>query len=494
MSRIDLPVRHGVRWIFQKVGEFGKGAPWPRFLSLSAALASVCAYPVLFVYFHNVQESALSQVLNPLAIFVASGALAWIFFWLLSGRMARGALVTLFFMLVFMNYAPIDAGVRKLIPDWRWWRIAPAFLFLFVSLALLQRFFGERREADANAAKITAGIGAVFLALTVFNVGVGVRALAKIPRSGEPPGTAGHSAEPAPVAMRTDGRRPNFYFFVFDEYARQDVLKKYAGYDNAPFLDRLRSKKFNISRASRSSASTTRVSIGNLLFYSDQFRLDSETMAGIKSPPLLNVFKNAGYVTYVYCPVYRFAGGLTDVMLQSTAILPALSIERTVLEKSFFAFLATAGNEEIRADRLSLLKQAADVIRKSSPDPKFLFFHLLLPHEPFVFDENGGSVAYENMNNWINPKYYTGQLRFLSKKMDELADVILRSDPGAVVLMQSDHGARPFSGLSEEERLASFNVLYLAGQEADIEGLSTINTLRLAMNHALGLALKMLED
>ncbi|HEX7502054.1 MAG TPA: hypothetical protein VF451_01425, partial [Acidobacteriota bacterium] len=115
-------------------------------------------------------------------------------------------------------------------------------------------------------------------------------------------------------------------------------------------------------------------------------------------------------------------------------------------------------------------------------------------HEPFVFDENGGSVSYENMNNWINPKYYTGQLRFLSKKIDELTDIILRSDPGAVVLMQSDHGARPFSGLSEEERLASFNALYLAGQEADIEGLSTINTLRLAMNHALGLKLKMLED
>jgi hypothetical protein len=474
--------------------EFGKEAHWPRFLLLAAALMSVSAYPVLFVYFHNVQESVISQAATPILIFAAVGFLAWIFFWLLSGRMASGALDAMFFMLVFMNYAPIDAGIRKLIPDWRWWRIAPTILFLFMTLSLLRRFFGKRPAADARTAKIAMGIGAVFLALTLFNAGIGIEALAALARSGGPAKTAGRSAAPEPIAVRTNGRRPNFYFFILDEYSRQDILQKYADYDNAPFLDGLRSKKFNVSYSSRSTASTTRVSIGNSLYYSHQFRLDSETMAGIKFPPLLDAFKRAGYVTYVFCPVYRFAGGLTDVMLHSTAALTALSIEKTVLEKSFFAYVQTAGNEEIRADRLSLLKQAADVIGKSAPGPKFLFFHLLLPHEPFVFDENGGSVSYENMNNWINPKYYVGQLRFLSKKMDELTGMILRSDPGAVVLMQSDHGARPFSGLSEGERLASFNVLYLAGQEADIEGLSTINTLRLAMNQALGLKLKMLED
>ena len=482
-NRLESP--RGKR-IFQVTRGSGKEARRPRFLLLAAALVSVTAYPVLFVYFHNVREAVITQTAKPMLIFAAVGFLAWIFFRLLSGGVASGALDAMFFMLVFMNYAPLDAGIRKLIPDWRWWRIAPTILFLFMMLSLLRRFFGKRPAADARTARIAVGIGAVFLALTVVNAGIGIRALAW---RGGPAKTASRS-----VAPEANGPRPNFYFFILDEYARQDILRKYAGYDNAPFLDGLRSKKFNVSYSSRSTASTTRVSIGNSLYYSNAFRLDSETMAGIKFPPLLDAFKRAGYVTYVFCPVYRFAAGLTDVMLHSTASLTALSVEKTVLEKSFLAYVQTSGNEEIRADRLSLLKQAAAVIEKSAPGPKFLFFHLLLPHEPFVFDENGGSVSYENMNNWMDPKYYTGQLRFLSKKMDELADMILRSDPGAVVLMQSDHGARPFSGLSEGERLASFNALYLAGRQADIEGLSTINTLRLAMNQALGLKLKMLED
>jgi hypothetical protein len=338
------------------------------------------------------------------------------------------------------------------------------------------------------------GIGAAFLALTVFNAGAGIHSLRQLARGGEPATMAGRPAEPEPIAIRPNGLRPNFYFFIFDEYARQDVLKKYTRYDNAPFLQWLRSRKFNVSHSSRSTATTTRVSIGNSLYYSRKFRLDSETMAGVKFPPLLALFKKAGYVTYVSCPVYRFAGSLADVLLRSTTVLTSLSIEKTVLEKSFFVFLQTAGNEEVRADMLGLLKQAAGIMGKPARGPTFLFFHLLLPHEPFVFDENGGSVAYENMNNWINPKYYAGQLRFLSKKIEELADIVLVNDPGAVVLMQSDHGARAFSGMTEEERRASFNVLYLGGQEADIEGLSTINTLRLALNHALGLELPMLED
>jgi len=491
MNRTNWP---GSNRVFQKIWEFWKGPTRRWFLLLAAALVSVCAYPVLFVYFHNIQESVISQAIKPILIFVVVGFFAWMAFWFLSGRMAKGALAALLFMLVFMNYAPIEACIRRLIPDWRWWRIAPTFLFLFVNLSLLQRIFIRRPEADANAIRITLGIGAVFLVLTVFNAGVGIYPLIQPARTGKPSLAASHLSEQDSLAMKANGKRPNFYFFIFDEYARQDVLKKYAQYDNTPFLRSLQSKKFNVSFSSHSTASTTRASIGNSLYYSIQFRLESETMAGIKFPPLLRVFKKAGYLTYILSPVYRFDGSLTDFMLQSAAVLSSLSIEKTVLEKSFVAYLQAAGNEAIRTDRLSLLEQAVAIMEKPLKDPKFLFFHILIPHEPFVFDENGGAVAYENMNNWINAKYYTGQLRFLSAKIEELASMILRSDPDAVVLMQSDHGARAFGGMNEEERRASFNCLYLRGQDMNIEGLSTINTLRLAMNHALGLKLKMLED
>jgi hypothetical protein len=158
-----------------------------------------------------------------------------------------------------------------------------------------------------------------------------------------------------------------------------------------------------------------------------------------------------------------------------------------VISRSFFVYLQKRGDEALRADRLSLLKQAADIAGEPAEKPKFLFFHILCPHEPFVFDENGDPVAYENMHNWTDPKHYAGQLIFLSKKIDELTSTILKQDRHSVVLLQSDHGSRFFSGSSYEERLACLNCVYLGGEDAEIEGLGLVDTLRLALTHSLGI-------
>jgi len=222
--------------------------------------------------------------------------------------------------------------------------------------------------------------------------------------------------------------------------------------------------------------------------------MDAETMNGIKRPPLLHLFKQAGYRTHVLSPVYQFDDDLVDVSFRSTSELTNLSIGKMVLAASFVAYMEKSGDEAIRKDRLNLLQRATSIIKEKSVLPKFIYFHILSPHEPFVFDEDGGPVTYENMHNWVDKKYYIGQLRFISRKIDELADTILQDDPNAVVLIQSDHGARYFPFMSEEEQLACLNVLYLHGKHEKIEGLSTINTLRRALSGALGLTLNRLAD
>ena len=354
-------------------------------------------------------------------------------------------------------------------------------------MALLLRVSVKRPEGDAAFTKITAIIGGVFLALTLFNAASGVYALAAAARVEK----SNPAAISAPPADSSAGKRPNFYFFIFDEYARQDVLKKYTGYDNTPFLQGLERKKFNVSYSSSSTASLTEIATANLWQYSVKYTTMAEAQMGMNRPPLFDIFKKAGYKIYVLVPpvfVNRtFDKDLVDVELQSSSELTELSIAKTVLAQSFLAYLEKPKIEYERADRLSLLQQAAAIIGEPAERPKFMYFHLLCPHSPCVFDEKGDPVEYENM--MIN-SYYTGQLRFVSKKINELADTILEKDPHAVVLLQSDHGARFFKGLHGKEAFACFNALYVSGQAVNIEGLSTINTLRLAMNHALGLKLE----
>jgi len=226
---------------------------------------SVCAYMVLFVYFHNIKEAIFAQVFTPILIFVTVGLSAWLVFGMLSGKMAKGALTALLFMLVFMNYSLIDDSIRMLVSDWRWWRSAPAFLFLFINLALALRVFVTRAEADANLIKITASIGSVFLALTLFNAASGIYTLASTPQVESRPVVTDSPRVEHELVISSADTRPNFYFFIFDEYARQDVLKKCTGYDNTPFIKGLKRKMFNVSYSSYSTSTSTRISIGNSL-------------------------------------------------------------------------------------------------------------------------------------------------------------------------------------------------------------------------------------
>jgi glucan phosphoethanolaminetransferase (alkaline phosphatase superfamily) len=487
MGKTDCPVNYGV---LQKMSGLTNGLPIRRFGLLLAALISVCAYPVLFIYFYNIKELFFVQVFSPILIFVAVGIAAWLFFAILSGNMVKGAFIALLFMLIFMNYSLIDDRIRALVPDWRWWRIAPVFLFLFINLALALRVFVTRPEGNAGLAKITIALGLICLALTIFNAVSGIYTLARTPRAESRPVASNSLHEEDALTVSSVDKRPNFYFFIFDEYARQDVLKKYTGYDNTPFLKGLERKGFNISYSSFSSSVYTEVSIANSLYYSNKFKTKLETMAGIKRPPLLEIFKKAGYKTYALCPNYKIDEDLVDVVLKSATVLTALSIEKTVVAGSFIAYLQKDLNEALRADRLNQLKQAVAIVEEKTKKSKFLFFHFMGPHEPFIFDENGDPVAYENNHDWADTRNYSGQLCFLSKKINELAGIILEKDPHAVVLIQSDHGGRWFIGMQEKERIGCLNNLYLGGQHVDIEGLPALNTLRLALKHALGLKLE----
>ena len=152
----------------------------PRSLALLfASLASACAYPVLFIYFHNIKEAVFGEVFSPILVFLAVAVGSWLVFGGLSGTVAKGAFSALVFMLVFMNYSPIEGAIRTINPDWHSLQIAPALLFLLVNLALALGVFIKGPEGNANISKITMSVGLAFLALIVFNAAGGIYTLTR---------------------------------------------------------------------------------------------------------------------------------------------------------------------------------------------------------------------------------------------------------------------------------------------------------------------------
>jgi phosphoglycerol transferase MdoB-like AlkP superfamily enzyme len=75
-------------------------------------------------------------------------------------------------------------------------------------------------------------------------------------------------------------------------------------------------------------------------------------------------------------------------------------------------------------------------------EPKFVFAHVVCPHPPYLFDENGQNISTDiKLNNvWDNKDYYLNQVKFVNKKTIEFIDGILEKSTDAIIILQSDHG------------------------------------------------------
>ena len=150
------------------------------------------------------------------------------------------------------------------------------------------------------------------------------------------------------------------------------------------------------------------------------------------------------------------------------------------------------------------LQNAFDCLKtcyqKAQDDATFTFCYIQAPHYPFVFDENGKTInddskAYE----WTDKNLYLNQLKYVNNQLEEALDNIIENDPGAVIVVQSDHGARyPMFKMSkykkgdynaefETEKMQNpLNCVYMGGKQLEIEGLSSINTWRKILNNLYG--------
>ena len=127
--------------------------------------------------------------------------------------------------------------------------------------------------------------------------------------------------------------------------------------------------------------------------------------------------------------------------------------------------------------------------------PKFVHVHLLLPHYPFMFSENGSindPIYYYNWN------YYLGNYKFtinLAEKM--VNDILEKADPEhpPIIILQSDHGARntlvaarngvQLENFPEEYKRDILNAMYLPGYDSSQlpQDLNPMNTFPIIFNH-----------
>lgn len=477
------------------------------FLPITPLLFAI--FPVLYLFQHNQTDLPLSVLWKPLAVSVAIGltlfAISWIVFKpILKASALASLLIIAIFYYGFLYDVAAAWGLKNLVVIGIW------VILLALSVAKLLK------AKDLNLLSQVFFVIATYLILvSIFQIG--------LYRIQNPPASV---SDPrlwsAPLEIPSNSGSeplPDIYYIVPDDYARADVLKEHLGYDNSQFIRELESRGFVIQEQSRSPYSN---SISNMasalnLDYLNHFAdvlgensqntlMVTQTLADNRASRFL---EDLGYqYIHIDSDHTTYPGQNPTISpIAAPDSMPHLWLQASIL-RAFggeFGFSDTATDERFRQSVLSAfdkLKAAPEI-----PGPKFVFFHTLIPHDPFVFGPRGERVTFSDPTGQLHGTqdgipFYVGQLRFSNQLLLESIDAILaNSKTPPIIILQADEGFEVNEEVfgkqtMEDIRVKGISAFYIP--EKDTSGLpqnlNSVNTFRYLFDLCFGTHFGMLEN
>jgi hypothetical protein len=340
---------------------------------------------------------------------------------------------------------------------------------------------------------------------------------------------AAESETPSPAAGVASGQSlPDIYYIILDGFGREDLLKAEYGLADMTFFDDLRSMGFSVLDSSRSNYAQTILSLTSSLNmdYLDDLTSTNDVNQLI---PLLQhsrvrtMLEARGYYMVAFASGYGrteipdasvylrprgLQAGTMESLLSQTSVLLAVEDMASALNLAY----PYPGYAEHRARILFALNELPAVA--TLPGPKFVFVHMLAPHPPFVFDEQGamptahrayalrdGSDFQGTVQEYVEG--YRAQVIYMSREITADIMALLEASPQPpIIILQGDHG--PGARLVWEnpspnalaDRMAILNAIYLPpGMSVGLEPSSTpVNTFRRLLSLDLGIDLPLLPN
>lgn len=469
------------------------------------------AYPILYLFALNIDQVYGWVVFRPLVIsLLAAGIVFGLLVWILRNVQKAAVLLT-FLLLIFFTYGHLLrllAGVQmgSFVLGRNRYLALPYLL-----LMLAGTWWILRRKGDFSPpGRILNIAGAALVIFSLLQIGwYQIRMAA-----------AGKSPEPAAQTQTVDlSQLPDVYVIVLDGYARADQMLADLGYDNSSFLNALRERGFQVAECSRSNYNFTDMSMASTfnMDYLPTLGIDaySEDAEMVELPNLIRQnrvrgdFKALGYKLYAFETNFVFTDwwGVDEFMSaeESNPLLGVLNpFESLVMNSTYLDALleiqlaATRQVDRVvnnpytphvrqvnfTLDRLPTLPAIAE--------RKFVFAHILVPHEPLIFKPDGSLQAEEGFYSGeggdpLNFDYfkegYADQVQFINGRMLPIVDALIaQSDRPPVIILMGDHGYY-WGSTSHNNLLAMY--LPQGGQGGALPS-SNVNIFRYIFNEYFG--------
>jgi hypothetical protein len=319
---------------------------------------------------------------------------------------------------------------------------------------------------------------------------------------------------PAPLAkpvVSPGTRRPDIYVLIPDDYARLDVLRRYFRYPDSSFVAALKRRGFVISPQARTPYSDSEMNIAaelNMGYLDGLGRILGSRSQDVRPVKRLiqdnrasRLLSSLGY-RYVHLDTdeVTFAGSNPHISRFAPPDSFANLWGHNTALRLFggaLGFDTHATNDRFRHSVRSVFAQLDALPRL--PGPKFVVFHTLLPHDPYIFGSDGQAITFpghtdDSLGSRLGMRYYLGQLRYLNGELLRTIDAIrARSGTPPAIVLQSDEGFQAASSTFGEATMQQIRVKgLLALSLPGLKGVrapqppTTVNTLRYLLNRYFG--------
>jgi sulfatase-like protein len=458
------------------------------------------AFPVIYLWARNLNNgTTFHDAALPLLVVVGSaGALFGLAILLLRDARKAGVIVSLL-VLAFFSYGYVSTALQS-------WTVGSIHLgrsavLLPVALLLTAGGIVLTMRAGPRLPGLTRGLNFVAAGLVLVNVATIALYQFRSNASGEQFLRAGDLRLPHRV-VASPPPRPDIYYIILEEYAGEATLRDQFGYDNSPFLNFLSDRGFYVAHHSTANYPRTELSVASSLnmkyldFLSSEMGPNSGDFTPlvhmVQDPQVARLLKSLGY-RYIHVGSWWGPTASSPVADVNVKYGGPSEFSTALYETTALAPLAEDDFRHREWKRVQFqFKALADIGKFKGP--RFVFAHILTPHEPMIFDHAGRYVSFEHVQAQGKAHAYVEQLRYANSQVMKLVDRLLlapeRDRP--VIIIQSDEG--PYAGeptdwtrQSSDKLQRKFGVLnayFLPGapETGLYQTITPVNSFRLVFN------------
>lgn len=497
-------------------------------------------YPTLFLYSQNINRFREDVVINPLVISFIFAAITFSTCLLIVRRLQFAAAISSLLILITFSYSRIAELIKNIQFNFNRLYIGPDKILFVVILFILSTaiFLIIKNKRQINHInKALSIISIILISITFFNISqseiklnrnifflqVGKNLLSNL------------TDESSQLnSLSATSQMPDIYYFVPDRYAGTKTLREY-GFDNSKFLDFLKLKGFYIADEATSNYPKTFLSLGSTLNMDYLDFLTEKTNGGatsdespvtpmVQNNKIIKFLKSKGY-TYIHVgsgwdPTrsnpnanqnfimtngrYPFADEFTSGLLQTTIASP-------ILKKLYPDSTAVSRNPKNNDHRSRALYEF-DTFNQvpQIAGPKFVFTHILIPHDPYVLDKDCLPLTEKQTKVKSVMENYLNQLQCTNQKLQIVINQILtQSKTTPIIIIQADEGPLPMknpisgnldwknadiSSLKEKFPILSAYLLPNTRKSLLYPSITPVNSFRVIFNQYFNTNLPLLSD